>query len=227
VSPKWGSLEEANRGALGDGWELAESYFSLHVSAARRVSAAAGRSPAHSDQATILLTCHGLNLFTECTSLIVRGLFDVSAYLLRPMMDNQSLLFACASREELAERYLNDDLKASEARKLLIAYLRRADSALADETDLQLKDDADAANDLSHVGLIHADKLIRVDANGLTPVGGGMTDPREARNQSKVSLLQEHQLLVSLKAFRKSALGEEWLQDFDKTSLLFHEHMKS
>jgi hypothetical protein len=127
----------------------------------------------------------------------------------------------------MAERYLNDDLKASEARRLLITDLRSADSVLADETDLRLRDDAGAANDLAHVGLIHADKLVRTDATGITPICGGMTDRREAHNQSQVLLLQEHGLLVILKAFRGAALGQDWVEDFDKTSPRFHQHMRA
>ena len=227
IAPSWGPIEEENRQALGDGWELAETFASLHAEAARRISKAAGTTPSNSDQATILLVCHGMNLFVETMGLIVRGLFDVSAHLLRGLMDTQSLLYACASRDELAARYLNSSLKASETRRLLVADLRSQDKALADDFESRLKDDAHAANDLAHVRLLHGYKLVNIHDGRITPVAGGRIERDEAHGQSKPALEAERWLLVSLRAFRKTAVGEHWIRRFDETTSRFVSHMRS
>lgn len=227
IAAPWGPIEEENRQALGDGWELAETFVSLHAEAAMRISAAAGPTPSNSDQATILLACHGMNLFVATMGLIVRGLFDVSAHLMRGLMDTWSLLYACASRDELAARYLNATLKASEARQLLVDDLRSREQALGDDYESRLKDDADAANDLAHVKLLHGDKLVTVEEGRITPVAGGRIDRGEARTQSKPALETERWLLVSLKAFRKNALSEAWASRFDETTSRFVHHMRS
>lgn len=228
VVTSWGSREEHHRRSLGDGWPLAEDYVALHTEALRKISKAAGSSPSQSDQATILLSCHGLNLFIETMGLVVRGLFDVSAHLLRPLMDTQSLVFACALQEDLAARYLGTgaSLKASEARKLFVAYVRGDDDVLANDIDRIFRDDADAANDLAHVKLLHGNKLTKVEGGSVTPVAWGISDPAEAVRQSQAALSQEHGLLVSLKAFRTDVVGQQWIKEFDGMDPRLVKHMK-
>ncbi|MCH8009895.1 MAG: hypothetical protein IIC91_13635 [Chloroflexi bacterium] len=229
VVTSWGSREEDHKRSLGDGWPLAEDYVALHTEAMRKISKAAGSSPSQSDQATILLGCHGLNLFIETMGLLVRGLFDVSAQLLRPLMDTQSLVYACARGEDLASRYLEEEgkpLKAAEARKLFVAHVRSEDDALANDLDRILSDDADAANDLAHVKRLHGDKLSMVEAGKVTPTAWGMTDPGEAVRQSQAAISQEHGLLVSLKAFRTEVVGQRWIKELDGMDTRLVKHMK-
>ncbi len=229
VITSWGSLEEEHRRSLGDSWALAEEYLALHAEATRKISMAAGISPSQSDQATILLLGHGLNLFVETMGLLVKGLFDVSAHLLRPLMETQSLVYACAGREDFAARLMEEEgepLKAAGARKLFVAHVRTEDEDLADDLDRILSDDADAANDLSHVKLLHGDKPTKVEAGKVTPVAWGIRDPAEAVRQSQAALSQEHRLLVSLKAFRAQVVGQQWIKELDGMDIRLVKHMK-
>ena len=229
VVKEWGSREEEHRRSLGDGWTLAEEYVALHVEATRKISKAAGSSPSQSDQATILLLGHGLNLFMETMGLLVRGLFDVSVHLLRGLMDTQSLVYACASREVFGARYMEEEgepLKGAEARKLFVADVRSQDDALANDLNRILSDDADAANDLAHVKLLHGDKLSIVEAGKVTPISWGIADAAEAVRQSQAALSQEHSLLVSLKAFRTEVVGQQWIKELDGKDARLVEHMK-
>ena len=227
VAPRWGSREEENRHNLGDGWDLAEQIATLHLEAVKRISPTTVGSPSRSDEATFLLACHGLNLFMEIMVLIVRGLFDVSAHLMRGMMDASSLVYACSYREDLADKYMTGDYKASEARKLLVADLRSQDAALAEDIDRQLADDADAANNLSHVSSLHADKLVAIESGRITPFIWGSIDREEARRQSRAALYSEHWLLVPLKAFRGGAVGQTWIDQFDGLNNRLHKYIKS
>ncbi len=202
----------------------------MHAEATRKISKAAGISPSQSDQATVLLLGHGLNLFVETMGLIVRGVFDVSAHLLRPLMETQSLVYACAGREDFAARLMEEEgepLKAAEARKLFVAHVRTEDEDLANDLDRIFSDDADAANDLAHVNLLHGDKLSSLEGRKVTPVFWGITDPAEAVRQSQAVLSQEHTLLVSLKAFRAQVVGRQWIRRLDATDARLVKHVKS
>ena len=118
-------------------------------------------------------------------------------------------------------------LKVAEARKLFVADVRSEDDALANDLDRILNDDADAANDLAHVKLLHGDKLTNREGRSVTPVAWGRTDPAEARRQSQAALSQEHRLLVSLKAFRTEVVGQQWIKKLDGTGARLVKHMKS
>jgi hypothetical protein len=222
VVGRWPISVEENRKALGDGWAVAEEFLRLHARGLQQISRAAGATPCESDKTLMLLGAHGLNLYITTVRLIVGGLFDVAAYLLRASFDCQTLLYATGRDEEVAKRFAAGDLKASQARKRLVADLRQGGQAeLAQQISTRFEEEAKAANDLSHLKLIHLDKLIEVGDSSITPVVGGRADSKECLNFWKAALEHEHWILSWFLAFRKPALDSDWIRQYETVRARF------
>jgi hypothetical protein len=222
----WPLGNEENRGAIGEGWAIAEEFLRLHTRGLQHISRAAGRTPSVSDKAVILLGAHGLNLYITTLKLIVGGLFDVASHLLRGLLDCQSLLYATAKNEESAAKFMlkPGELKASDARKVMINDLRSAgEDELADDIEARYLQEAKAANSLSHVSVIHADKLVEIKGKSITPIGGGVAAAGEARLLWLATLEQESWTLSWLRAFRASSLDSIWKAEREAVNNRFKE----
>lgn len=216
VVERWSISVEENRKALGDGWAIAEEFLRLHVRGLQQISSAAGATPSESDKAVIHLGVHGLNLYITTVRLIVGGLFDVAAYLLRASFDCQSLLYATGCDEELAKRFAAGGLKASQARKRLVADLRRGGKAeIADQINTRFCEEMKAANELSHLNLGHLDKLIEVAGSSARPVVGGRADSEECRRFWVTTLEEEFWLLSWFCALRGTVLESDWVARYE------------
>jgi hypothetical protein len=223
---EWPVGHKENRDALGDGWAIAEEFLRLHTRGLQHISRAAGAKPSESDKAMILLGTHGLNLYITALGLIVGGLFDVASHLARGLLDCQSLLYATARDEALGAKFMAgpERLKASEGRKVMINDLRNAgEDQLANDIETRYQEEAKAANSLAHVSVVHADKLVKMSANSLTPVAGGLAAGEEARRLWLVALEQELWMLGWLRAFRSSSLDSDWIAQYEATKSRFHE----
>jgi hypothetical protein len=223
---RWPGLAEENIQALGAGWVLAEQLAKLHALAIQSVSTKAGSHPSQQEQAILLLSAHGLNLFLDFLGLVARGRFDVASHLLRAILDCQSLVFAVSSSEEGAAEFHDGKLRGAQGRKRVVELLREAEPALADFLDKRFKDDSGAANELSHVGLSHVDKILELKGNRLEPILGGRVDAELARQMVGAALEHEHWHLTWFGAFWSEAVGEDWRSGFAGLRDEFREWMR-
>jgi hypothetical protein len=222
----WPLGNQENREAIGDGWALAEEFLRLHTRGLQHISRAAGAKPSESDKAVILLGAHGLNLYITTLGLIVGGLFDVASHLFRGLLDCQSLLYVTAKDEEAAAKFMTapEKLKASESRKVMINDLRNAgQDQLANDIEAKYQEESKAANSLAHVNVVHADKLVQMKANSVTPIAGGLAAPEEARRFWLVALEQESWMLTWLRAFRFSSSDSGWVVQYETAKDRFRE----
>ena len=217
----WDETATEHRRALGDGWPIAREFLQLHGEAVEAVSKVSGNTPNVSDEAVILLGCHGFNICVGAVALIVRGQFDVVSYLMRGLIDCWSLLWGVGVIPDLADRFLSDRLSGAETRQLLVKLIEERggdDAEIADELNQRLKGDADASNSLSHVSSVHADKLVTIENGSITPQLGGHVDSEQARLLMAGVLEQEHWMLTALHAVRPQALRAGWQERFRGTT---------
>lgn len=220
----WSPVAKNHRKDLGEGWLVAEELARLHLYGLQRISRAAMPKPSEQEEAIITLGCLGLNLYVETLALTIQGLFDVASHLLRGLSDCQSLTFAAGSDEQLAKRFLKDKLKASQARKAYVAYLRAAgEDELADKMNDRYKKEAGAANSLAHVSTVHIGKIMEVGDDVITPVLLGRSDSRQCRLYWLAAVDPEHNLLTWLHAFRDTSLGSDWIEKFEDVTTRFRQ----
>lgn len=203
---------EANRAAIGDAWPIASNFAEFHYDLLRRLSRAAGSSPTDAEQAVLLLGTHGLNVLSSAIGGTLRGEFDTTLYFVRAHFDTASFLLVCSHDTELARRWRHDELDASDARKRFVTALRDgAERDLADTVDRILRTDADAANEAAHVGLTHANKLLRTESDGnVRPIVGGQVNADAAKSNMEAFLgLELHVVTALASSFVAPADDEE------------------
>jgi hypothetical protein len=211
-----------NREALGVGWEIAKRFCDLHLDGLEALSKSRGRNPSVQDQSLLLLGAHGFNVFAAALRLVTQGEFDVAAYLLRTILDAQAQFYAVMRKEDFGERFMNDELKASTARRFLVEDLRtNGHDELATFINDRWGADADAANSLSHSCSVHSDKLVAVDGDSLTPFLCGLADGEEARMMVLAAMEYEHWFLGWIKSLLKDVLPPEWHECYDETQQMF------
>lgn len=214
----WTPTATAHRIALGDGWNISQEFLKLHLDALESV-AVPGQKPSEQERAVMVLGAHGFNIFAASLKLAVRGEFDVALYLLRPLIDIQAQFYAVSKDSALASDYLNDKLKASKARKLVISDLVSAgDAKNATWLKDRWSDEAQATNDMAHSNPLHGDKLLEATGGSVTPWLGGRHDDVEVRMLIVGCLEYEHWLLGWYKAFHASKLPIEWIPTFASVS---------
>ena len=208
-------IAEQNICNLGEGWRLAERMTNLHGLALQRISSTNEKAPTSRGEASLLLGTHGLNLFLGFMNLIVRGRCDVASYLLRPILDCESLAFAVAGDEEMAKAFHADELRAADSRKKEIEFVRRYYPEQTSFLDSSLKDESNAANDLSHVNLTNVSRVLEPEGDTLTPVIGGRVDMKLASRLTAGALLHEYWHLVWFRAFFPGEVGDGWVTDWE------------
>lgn len=213
----WTPTAEENRRESADGWSLSEDMFRLHLGAIKSVSRKAAATPSPTDQALILVGTHGLNVFSALVGLVFRGQFDVAAHLIRPMFDLPFLILGVGSDEEIASRFMEgDELHASDVRRQVIRVLEEAnENELAGSVDNILRRNAQAANTLSHVNLVHGDKLVQLKGEAVQPIVGGRVDRGELRRMLSAVLLSEQLALQYVPIARPPATDEDWRTNLD------------
>ena len=207
----WTPSANAHKAALGDGWQIACEFIDLHLQALESTSVP-GKKPTDQEQAVMAVGAHGFSLFTAGLKLIIRGEFDVALYLARPLSDIQAQLYAVSKQPALATDYLQDNLKASKARKLVIADLQaEGDLATAQWLKDRWSGEARAANKLAHPNTVHGDIMLQVGTSSVTPWLGGRTDPDECSLMVVGSLEYEHWLHSWYRAFYAPSLPGDWV----------------
>ena len=217
---------EQNITGLGDGWKIAEEMARLHSIAIQRIARAAGPHPSQQDLGTVLLGTHGLNLFLEFMGLVIRGRFDVASYLPRAILDCQSLAFAVQSDAGLAAQFFDGKLRGYQGRVKVVEAIRPVEAELADYLERRFKDEAGAANDLSHVNLTHLEKLVDRDGDSVTPIVGGRVDHDLGRSLTGSALENEDWHLSWFEAFHGSTVGQDWVNERSAMKNSFRAWMK-
>ena len=224
----WPKIAETHRNALGEGWGIGEELARLHASALQQISRSAGQHPTESDKAIIRLGCHGFNLYVSALSLITRGLFDVASHLMRGLFDCQALLYATGSSEDLAKRFGDGSLAASDARKRLIETLNAAGEAeTAERFERKYMEEREASNSLAHVSVIHAEKVLEVTEDVATPVVLGRFDQAECRNFWLIPLEQEFWMVTWLYALRRPLFHGEGIAQWEAMRRSFTKWFKA
>ena len=212
----WPKIAESHKNALGEGRGIGEELARLHASALQQISRNAGQDPTKSDKAIIRLGCHGFNLYVSALSLITRGLFDVASHLMRGLFDCQALVYATGSSEDLAKRFGDGSLAASDARKILIEILNAAGEAeTAERFERKYKEEREASNSLAHVSMIHAEKVLEVTGDAATPMLLGRFDEAECRNFWLISLEQEFWTVTWFYALRRPLFHDEGIAQWE------------
>lgn len=222
----WPDFAEQNITNLGDGWKIAEEMAQLHAIALQRVSRVVGPHPSQQDQGTLLLGAHGLNLFLEFMGLVIRGRFDVASYLARAILDCQSLSFAVQSDAALAAQFFDGKLRGYQGREQVVEAIRPVEAELAAYLESRFKDEAGAANDLSHVNLTHVDKVLDREGDSVMPIVGGRVDHDLSRLLTGSALEHEDWHLSWFKAFHGPTLGQAWIHEHSTTKNSFRAWMK-
>lgn len=212
----WSRIAENHRSALGDGWVVAESFVDLHTSAVQRLGQSTDLSGAR-HEAAIKLGTHSLNLYVGALALLIRGQFDISAYLMRALFDMPCMILATAHDEAQATRFLGSgaELRASEARKWVESYHDDAERFLYEGDELR-----GYMNEYSHAGQYHARALLDVRANGITPTFGGRPDEQKVlRDVAIVSKFE----MVTLDALSdlNCDLDDAWTSEYFRAARLY------
>lgn len=222
----WPNFAEQNITGLGDGWKIAEEMARLHSIALQRIGYSLGPHQSQQDQGTLLLGTHGLNLFLEFMSLVIRGRFDVASYLARAILDCQSLAFAVQSDAGLAAQFFDGKLRGYQGREQVVEAIRPVEPELAAYLERRFKDEAGAANDLSHVNLTHLDKILDREGDSVTPIVGGRVDHDLGRRLTGSALEHEDWHLTWFEAFRGSTVGQDWVDEHSAIKNSFRAWMK-
>lgn len=218
----WTPTATENRKAIGDGWRLADEFAGLHLEALESISKRAGRKPSDQELASILIASHAFNLYAATLRLIIHGQFDIASYMLRALLDAQGLFYAISRKSDLAAKFLNDQLKASTARKFVVRDLRNNGMKQdADFLDQRWSDESDAANKLAHACAIHAGKLIEQNNGSITPVLCGRADQAEAPMMCLAALEDELWFVTWLQVFHAAVLLPDWINSFDQAKNLY------
>ena len=214
---------DENKAVLSDVLPHVEALLALHREAMQTLSRAFGPQMNRPDECVLLLGVHAYNLTETLFRLIIAGRFDVAAYLLRPAWDIGGLILGAGSDESLAERFWNDTLRASDARREIAAAVRAsAGDALADEMEKGWSADYGPLQELAHVKMIHLDKAVAPGTTGnIVPMLGGRSDGGQAIVMARGAIKAGVQSLVHLYAVRGKVLGEPF---YDRV-VLVHEHL--
>lgn len=222
-----------HRSAMADFLPAARAAVEVHASAAVAASMA-GFVASKRDEALMLLSCHTLNLFLEFVGCVMRGRFDAASYLARPIHDAASLLRYASGDEEAASALLRGrKVPASTARIAMVKELRsppglQLGKELADEIDRFESDNADAANHLAHLNLVHLDKLVEASGDDrLRATIGGRVDPSEAARLLSVAVYCELLSLTALRTRVSTRFGDQWTADCEEAISRLEAWMRS
>lgn len=216
----------ANIGHSVEDIAVANAFIPVHMDAVELLRVNTSATPT-GDLALILLASHALNLYTSMLELALRGRFDVAWHLSRAVFDARSLAYAVAKGSGFAEKFLRDELKASEARKFALNDLKQ--TGYDDITDglgdrwLRI---ATAANDLSHVNVSHLGAMVSYDGTAITPHFGGREDARSCRLLFASAHENELWFLTFIEHLRKNALSEDWSKKFLLAKVQFGEYWR-
>ena len=158
------AIAEHHREALGGGLQVAARFAQLHGQAVQEFSQAVQQDGPRK-RAVVVLGNHSHNIYTAALDLVIRGLFDVAAYLRRPLSDMPALILVAGKYEEHAKRVLpgGNKLRPSEARKLV-----EADPELA-EAFSQEEGVYSYMNEYSHVNPYHVESMLDITDDGGLP----------------------------------------------------------
>lgn len=192
------------------GLDVANRFVALHIDGVeliRREAVEEGRD----EFALVMLGVHVLNLYTSVMEFAIRGRFDVGWHLCRAMFDGRSLSYAVAKDPQQASRFLEGELKASEARTFTLEDL--AATGYEDEAVRfgdRWKRNADASNVLSHVNSGHLGMLASQEGGEIIAHYGGRVDPQACRLLMASAHEEELWFLTNLEHLRKSSLPDDW-----------------
>ena len=199
------AIAEHHREALGGGLQVAARFAQLHGQAVQEFSQAVQQDGPRK-RAVVVLGNHSHNIYTAALDLVIRGQFDVAAYLMRPLSDMPGLILATANDEEHAKRLLpgGSGLPASDARRFV-----EADPELA-EALLQEDGVYSYMNQYSHVNPYHAESLLDITDDGIFPTVGGRMDELRARRDASIVCELEMHILAALGNQLPTDSSEEW-----------------
>ena len=161
-------------------------------------------------RAVVVLGNHSHNIYTAALDLVIRGLFDVAAYLRRPLSDMPALILVAGKYEEHAKRVLpgGNKLRPSEARKLV-----EADPELA-EAFSQEEGVYSYMNEYSHVNPYHVESMLDITDDGVFPTVGGRMNELRARRDAAIVCRLEMNILCALKAQLPTDSSQQWREGF-------------
>ena len=191
---------------------MAERFGQLHGSAVQEFSPHdPGDGPRK--RAVVVLANHSYNIYTAALDLVIRGQFDVAAYLSRPLSDMPALILVTGKYEEHAKRILpgGNKLRASEARELV-----EADPELA-EAFSQEEGVYSHMNEYSHVNPYHTESLLEISDDGVIPTVGGKMDELRARRDASIVCHLEMKILAALGEQLSTHTGEQWWEGFGQS----------
>lgn len=214
----WSGIAELHRAALGAGWDVAEQFVQLHLSAVREFTVVVGQLGSR-EQAVIELGVHSLNLYAGAFALLVRGQFDVAPYLMRGLYDVPCLILATDGEEAIAERFLSEDdeLKPSDARRWVEANHDYARVFLNQSDEIR-----SFMNEYSHVGRYQTKSMLDVSDGGITPTFGGRRDEWRVHRDTAVVGKFEMLALTALGQTR-SGLSDRWWAVFGQAVADYHD----
>ncbi len=214
-------IAKTHLAALGDGRNVAERFSQLHGLAVQEfVRTTPGDGPPK--RAVVVLASHSYNTYIAALDLVVRGLFDVAAYLMRGLFDVPCLILVTGHDPESAERFWSnsDELKASDARKWVQSNHADADVLLQEVDELYR-----FMNEFSHTGQHHGKSLLDVKSGGITPTFGGRLDDRRALIDVAIIGKLEMLTLTALSEFG-AASDAQWWAEFGSAVKLYTDWFK-
>lgn len=216
-----GDIARTHLTSMDDGVKLADAFLTAHALAGERISGAAS-SDSKSDLAVVTLTVHMLNLYTTVLELALRGKIDVAYHLTRALFDCQSLTCAVIDNEAVAVRFLNDKLKASEARKIGVrALTREGYQSEVRELEALWNRSKDPANELAHVNVRHMGMVMAGFGGSIKPNYGGHEDVKACRNLFAIAHNEELWFLTWLAKYKDDVLGPAWMTQFHRAQSLY------
>ena len=216
------AIAEHHQEALGDGWRVAQQFHRLHFRAVREFAGAVEHDGPR-ERAVVSLGNHSFNIYTAALDLVIRGQFDVAAYLMRPLFDMPGLVLATANDEENANRVLpgGDGLRASDARKWVEAHPEVA-KALSNEGGLYRY-----MNDYAHSQPYHVESILEITDDGIIPTVGGRIDDLRARRDTAIICGLDRDILIAMGEQLHGGSGRDWRADFVLAVESYNEWFKS
>lgn len=211
----WNERAGAHRDAVGQGWPIAEDFLRLHGDALIAFSKQVGSSPNEREQAALLVSTHGYNLYVGALASILRGQFDVAAYQLRPLLEAWVVFVAVARDEDFARRFLSHQLGTQDAWKRTRQELQKVEAELTQALDKTFREEWSVTNDLAHVSALHVDRLVERAGRSITPHAGGLLDREQAVALWQGATLQYARLLIYQRGTFSPVLSSEWQRQFE------------
>jgi len=201
----------------------AETWLSLIADAIDALETRYGNSRTDQQAASILLSVHGANTFWAGVNLSFDGYFDTAPYLIRPLFETASTLYAASIDSSAANGVLRGQYEASKARKWALKHLRATErNDEADQLNKRWQEESSLVNRFAHTGPHHMSATAAVVGTSVTPLFLQRMDPKELGRYLAAFLDRADALCVMMATALRDDLPSAWIERLQAERPILH-----